>query len=399
MNKINQTKQIITSLLDTDIYKLYMQQAVFHRYKNIHATAALYCRNNEKLGKYKDSIKHQINLMKNIKLQKSEYLYLKKKLFFETDYLDWLKKFRFNSKNKITIFDQKNNLILKIKGLWHEIILWEVPLLSLISEIIHKNKNPEIQTKDAIQHLNKNVKNFYKNAKNRKIDLSNFKLVEFGTRRRFSKKIQYTLIKQLKSYFPYFKGTSNLKMSQKLNLNPIGTQAHEWYQAHQQISKKLSESQKMALQIWLEEYPQKLNIALTDCITMNSFLHDFDITFSNLYHGMRHDSGDPIKWGEKAIKHYKKYGINPMTKTLIFSDNLNFKKALKIYKHFNKQTQLIFAIGTNLTCNIPDIKPLNIVIKLIECNGKPVAKLSDNPKKTTYNNKQFIYLLKKTFNL
>ncbi|MGP1954334.1 MAG: nicotinate phosphoribosyltransferase, partial [Arsenophonus sp. NC-QC1-MAG3] len=160
-------------------------------------------------------------------------------------------------------------------------------------------------------------------------------------------------------------GTSNYKLAQQLQIKPVGTQAHEWFQAHQQISVDLANSQRVALQSWLDEYPDQLGIALTDCITMDAFLRDFDITFANRYQGLRHDSGDPLEWGEKAISHYKKLAIDPMSKTLVFSDNLDLQKALILYKYFYKRINLIFGIGTRLTCNIPEVKPLNIVIKLV----------------------------------
>ncbi|PVF11783.1 nicotinate phosphoribosyltransferase, partial [Yersinia pestis] len=167
----------------------------------------------------------------------------------------------------------------------------------------------------------------------------------------------------------------------------------------QQISPTLANSQRVALQVWLDEYPNQLGIALTDCITMDAFLRDFDLAFANRYQGLRHDSGDPIEWGEKAIAHYEKLGIDPMKKVLVFSDNLDLEKALFLYRHFYQRIKLVFGIGTRLTCDIPDVKPLNIVIKLVECNDKPVAKLSDSPGKTICQDPAFVDQLRKAFAL
>ncbi|MNC48548.1 Nicotinate phosphoribosyltransferase [compost metagenome] len=161
----------------------------------------------------------------------------------------------------------------------------------------------------------------------------------------------------------------------------------------------LANSQRAALQAWLDEYPDQLGIALTDCITMDAFLRDFGKQFAQRYQGLRHDSGDPIEWGEKAIAHYQQLGIDPMSKTLVFSDNLDLDKALALYRHFDRRINLAFGIGTRLTCNIPGVKPLNIVIKLVECKGKPVAKLSDSPGKTICQDPAFVKALRKAFDL
>ena len=188
-------------------------------------------------------------------------------------------------------------------------------------------------------------------------------------------------------------------MARQLDIMPVGTQAHEWFQAHQQLSPVLANCQRAALQSWLEEYPDQLGIALTDCITMDAFLRDFGLEFASAYQGLRHDSGDPLEWGEKAIAHYQQLGIDPLSKTLVFSDNLDLEKAVELYRHFGQRINVIFGIGTRLTCDIPQVKPLNIVIKLVECNGKPVAKLSDSPGKTICQDKAFVRALRKAFDL
>ncbi|THD50436.1 nicotinate phosphoribosyltransferase [Enterobacteriaceae bacterium ML5] len=387
---------ILTSLLDTDAYKLHMQQAVFHRYHHINVVAEFRCRGDELLGEYADEIRQQIQLMSELALTDDEFTYLSGLPFFKQDYLSWLKTFRYNPQH-VTVSDRDGHLHVRIEGPWREVIMWEVPLLAVISEVVHRHRSPQITAGMAVEQLRMNLASFNEQAAD--VDLSAFRLMDFGTRRRFSGEVQEAIVSTLKNEFPYLVGTSNYDVAHKLQLAPVGTQAHEWFQAHQQISPVLANSQRAALQAWLDEYPDQLGIALTDCITMDAFLRDFGPKFANAYQGLRHDSGDPFEWGEKAIAHYHALDIDPMTKTLVFSDNLDLDKALHLYRHFHKRVNLVFGIGTRLTCNIPGVKPLNIVIKLVQCNGKPVAKLSDSPGKTICQDKAFVKALRKAFDL
>ncbi|KAA1184346.1 nicotinate phosphoribosyltransferase [Photorhabdus heterorhabditis] len=390
---------IIKSLLDTDAYKLHMQQAVYHRYNDIPVVAEFRCRGDELLGEYAEELRHQVNMMANLALTDAEFNYLANLPFFKADYLNWLKTFRFNPQQVNISVTGAGQLAIRISGLWHEVIMWEVPLLALISELVHRHHALNNAAENATNQLRKLIKLFYQDAKEEGIDLSGFKLMDFGTRRRFSHSVQHAIVSELQQHFPYLIGTSNYQLAQQLGLTPVGTQAHEWFQAHQQISPELANSQREALQNWLNEYPNQLGIALTDCITMDAFLRDFDAQLANSYQGLRHDSGDPVQWGEKAIAHYQKLGIDPITKTLVFSDSLDFQKALTLYRHFHNRINLIFGIGTRLTCNIPGVNPLNIVIKLIECNGKPVAKLSDSPGKTICEDNEFVNRLRAAFDI
>lgn len=387
---------ILTSLLDTDAYKLHMQQAVYHRYRNISVVAEFRCRGDELLGEYASEIREQIQMMSQLALTDDEFAYLSGLPFFTHDYLNWLKAFRYNPEH-VTVSDRNGHLHVHIEGPWREVIMWEVPLLAVISEVVHRHRSPQVTAQMAVDQLRKNLASFKEQAAD--IDLSAFRLMDFGTRRRFSGEVQEAIVSTLKNEFPYLVGTSNYDVAHKLQLTPVGTQAHEWFQAHQQISPVLANSQRAALQAWLDEYPDQLGIALTDCITMDAFLRDFGSNFANAYQGLRHDSGDPFEWGEKAIAHYQALGIDPMTKTLVFSDNLDLDKALHLYRHFHQRINLVFGIGTRLTCNIPGVKPLNIVIKLVQCNGKPVAKLSDSPGKTICQDKAFVKALRKAFDL
>ncbi|RKQ39720.1 nicotinate phosphoribosyltransferase [Enterobacter sp. R1(2018)] len=386
---------ILQTLLDTDAYKLHMQQAVFHRYHDVSVAAEFRCRGDDLLGIYADAIRQQVDNMQHLALSDEEFAWLEGLPFFEADYLAWLRTFRYDPA-QVEITNNKGHLDIRLTGPWREVIMWEVPLLAVISEVVHQHRSPAVTPHMALEHLENKLLQFKELTAD--IDLSAFRLMDFGTRRRFSREVQEAIVGRLQQE-PWFVGTSNYDLARRLNLTPMGTQAHEWFQAHQQISPVLANSQRAALQAWLDEYPSQLGIALTDCITMDAFLRDFGPAFATSYQGLRHDSGDPVEWGEKAIAHYEQLGIDPLSKVLVFSDNLDLPKAVELYKHFASRINLSFGIGTRLTCDIPQVKPLNIVIKLVECNGKPVAKLSDSPGKTICHDKAFVRALRKAFDL
>lgn len=386
---------VLHTLLDTDAYKLHMQQAVFHHYYDVQVAAEFRCRGDDLLGIYADTIREQVDAMQHLTLQDDEYQWLSGLPFFKADYLDWLRNFRYNPE-QVTVTNNNGRLHIRLSGPWREVIMWEVPLLAVISEIVHRYRSPEMGVEQALATLESKLIDF--NQMTESLDMSRFRLMDFGTRRRFSREVQQAIVERLQQE-PWFVGTSNYDLARRRNLTPMGTQAHEWFQAHQQISPDLATSQRAALAAWLDEYPDQLGIALTDCITMDAFLRDFGPEFADRYQGLRHDSGDPVEWGEKAIAHYQKLGIDPLTKVLVFSDNLDLAKAVDLYRQFSSRVNLSFGIGTRLTCDIPQVKPLNIVIKLVECNGKPVAKLSDSPGKTICHDKAFVRALRKAFDL
>ncbi|MEJ5072308.1 nicotinate phosphoribosyltransferase [Enterobacter ludwigii] len=386
---------VLQTLLDTDAYKLHMQQAVFHHYYDVQVAAEFRCRGDDLLGIYADAIREQVEAMQSLRLQDDEFQWLSGLPFLKQDYLDWLRDFRYNPQ-QVTVRNDNGKLNIRLEGPWREVIMWEVPLLAVISELVHRYRSPEASVELALETLERKLVDF--NHLTQDIDMSGFRLMDFGTRRRFSREVQQAIVERLQQE-SWFVGTSNYDLARRLSLTPMGTQAHEWFQAHQQISPDLATSQRVALAAWLEEYPDQLRIALTDCITMDAFLRDFGPEFAERYQGLRHDSGDPVEWGEKAIAHYQKLGIDPMSKVLVFSDNLDLKKAVDLYRHFSSRVNLSFGIGTRLTCDIPQVKPLNIVIKLVECNGKPVAKLSDSPGKTICHDKAFVRALRKAFDL
>ncbi|MGX9254684.1 nicotinate phosphoribosyltransferase [Pantoea ananatis] len=387
---------ILTSLLDTDAYKLHMQQAVFHRYHDVTVAAEFRCRSDELLGFYADEIRAAIDAMQALALTDAEYAWLSDLPFFADDYLNWLRNFRYDPQ-QVDVRNHHGKLAIRIQGPWREVIMWEVPLLALISEVVHLHRTPAISSQQAVDFLHQKLAAFKTEVAD--TDMSRFRLMDFGTRRRYSQDVQESIVSTLKQDFPWLMGTSNYDLARRLALTPVGTQAHEWFQAFQQISPVLANSQRAALQAWLDEYDDKLGIALTDCIAMDAFLRDFGPVFARRYQGLRHDSGGPVEWGEKALAHYQQLGIDPLTKMLVFSDNLNLEKSLALYRHFGQRTNVVFGIGTRLTCDIPGVTPLNIVIKLVQCNGKPVAKLSDSPGKTICQDKAFVKALRKAFDL
>ncbi|KAF1371213.1 nicotinate phosphoribosyltransferase [Yokenella regensburgei] len=386
---------VLHTLLDTDAYKLHMQQAVFHHYYDVEVAAEFRCRGDDLLGIYAEAIREQVEAMRSLRLQDDEYQWLTGLPFFKQDYLDWLRDFRYDPR-QVSIRNDNGKLNIRLSGPWREVIMWEVPLLAVISELVHRYRSPEVGVAQALETLEQKLVSF--KVMTQGLDMSAFRLMDFGTRRRFSREVQQAIVQRLQRE-PWFVGTSNYDLARRLSLTPMGTQAHEWFQAHQQISPDLATSQRAALAAWLDEYPEHLGIALTDCITMDAFLRDFGPEFAHHYKGLRHDSGDPVEWGEKAIAHYQKLGIDPLSKVLVFSDNLDLAKAVDLYRHFSARVNLSFGIGTRLTCDIPQVKPLNIVIKLVECNGKPVAKLSDSPGKTICHDKAFVRALREAFDL
>ncbi|MGF1726408.1 nicotinate phosphoribosyltransferase [Photobacterium nomapromontoriensis] len=389
---------IIDSLLDTDAYKLHMQQAIFHQYPSTEAVAEFHCRSQEDLRPYSHEIQDHINRLAGLSFTDEELSYLSTLSFFKEDFLEYLRDFQLKSE-QVEIDISGDQLAIKITGKWLDVILWEVPLLAIICEIRCQHCYPQASVEDAINQLKQKLNQFYQQAKTDGVDLDAFALVDFGTRRRFSKDVHHQVVDYLQANVPEFKGTSNYHLARTRNLTPVGTQAHEWFQAHQQLAGELADSQQLALNRWLQEYPDSLGIALTDCINMDAFLRDFDLRLSKRFIGLRHDSGDPIAWGEKAIAHYESLGIDPKTKYLVFSDSLTLDKALGIYKHFAHRINTSFGIGTQLTCDLPDVKTLNVVLKLTECEGRPVAKISDEPGKSICRDPEYLSQLRHAFKI
>ncbi len=387
--------RIVQNLLDTDLYKLTMMQAVLHNYPNVEVEWEFRCRNGEDLRPYLAEIRYQIERLCELSLSSDQLAFLERINFMKPDFLRFLGLFRFNLRYLQTSIDN-DQLSIRLRGPWLHVILFEVPLLAIVSEVRNRVRYREVTLGQAREQLYRKFDWLTANAT--PDELAELQVADFGTRRRFSYKVQEEVVSVLKHDFPgRFVGTSNVHLARELDIKPLGTMAHEWIMAHQQLGPRLIDSQSAALDCWVREYRGLLGIALTDCITMDAFLSDFDLYFAKLFDGLRHDSGDPVVWAEKAIAHYQKLGIDPMSKTLVFSDGLNLPKSLEIFRALRGRINVSFGIGTNLTCDIPGVEPMSIVLKMTDCNGQPVAKISDEAAKTQCRDENFVAYLRHVF--
>lgn len=367
---------IITSLLDTDLYKFTMQQVVVHQYPNAEVMVKFVCRNhNIQLGFLAEEVRKQIDYLGELRLMKHESDYLSSYTFMKRDYVEWLGRFCLDP-DLVTVKNDNGELKIEARGKWTDVILFEVFILAIVNELYyHERYSFEAFREEGAIRLDNKIDMLLKYPQ--------VKVSEFGTRRRYSKYWQEVVLRTLLEKAPNnIVGTSNVHLAQKLGIRAHGTMAHEFVSAHLALVENIADAQKRAFFAWLQEYDADLGTALTDTFTTDAFFRDFGKVLSNGFSGLRHDSGCPYTFGRKAINHYKSHGIDPRTKSLIFSDGLTVASAIDIWRHFAGEIGLAFGIGTSLTNDISQmVNPLNIVMKLVECNGKPVVKLSDVPTK------------------
>ncbi|MFC3283382.1 nicotinate phosphoribosyltransferase [Litchfieldella rifensis] len=386
---------LITSLLDTDWYKITMMQGVHHKYPNASVTWEFRSRNAEDLEPYIGEIREQVDQLATLQLTREESAFLSTFSYMSPDFIRFLELFRFRPEY-VDVYMEGSELCIVIDGPWSHSILFEIVILAIISEVRNRVLYPRVTIDQAVaqlRHKLDTLRNHYPPEQ-----LASFNLADFGTRRRLSQPVQEAIVEILEKEFPgHFVGTSNVDIARRHGIPPMGTMAHEWVMAHQQLGSRLVDSQRAALEAWVQEYRGDLGIALTDTITLDAFLHDFDLYFAKLFDGLRHDSGDPMVFAEKCMRHYQKLGIDPRTKTLIFSDALTFDKAMKIKTALEGRIKTSFGIGTSLTCDAPGVQPMNIVIKMVSCNGQPVAKISDEPGKTICRDAGYVNYLKSVF--
>ncbi|MEN9372574.1 MAG: hypothetical protein RIR79_126 [Pseudomonadota bacterium] len=410
---------IIKSLLETDLYKFTMWQPMLHTMQENKARYEFVCRNQPEfpLSELANEMNAELDHLCTLRFTEDELNYLASLRYIKPSFVDFLRIFQFQRRH-ITVKPEGNTLRITAQGSQIHVMGFEIYVLAIVNELYfrrlarqHPAHNPLEKGRallaEKIQMLQNNelLMQAGRALAGEKVLFQGqfqgefpFIFFEFGVRRRFSGAWQEEVVRTLATKLPdCFKGTSNVYLAKKFNLTPIGTMAHEYLQTFQALPNvQLRHFQKAALDTWVNEYRGDLGIALTDVVGMDAFLADFDLFFAKLFDGLRHDSGDPIEWGEKALAHYSKLGIEPSTKRLVFSDGLDIPTALRLHAHFMHRVPTGFGIGTNLSNDV-GFTPLNIVMKLIECNGQPTAKLSDSAGKTLCDDATFLTYLKQVF--
>jgi len=394
---------IIHSLLDTDLYKFTMLQVVLHKFPQTHSVYHFRCRNLEDtvypLVDILDDLNEQLDHLCNLKYKEDELQYLRKLRFIKSDFVDYLELFQLKRRFIQASIDNEGRLDIRIEGPMVQAMMFEIFVLAIVNELYFSRIKTDEVWAEGERRLQAKLELIQQYEKSQQPNDPPFLVSDFGTRRRYSFEWQKHVVAAFHKTVPnVFRGTSNVLLAKELNITPIGTMAHEFLQAFQALDVRLRDFQKAALETWVQEYRGDLGIALTDVVGMDAFLRDFDLYFAKLFDGLRHDSGDPYEWGDKAYAHYRKLKIDTKTKMLTFSDGLNLPKAWELHQYFKDRFQVSFGIGTNLTNDMGQ-KPLNIVLKLVECNGQSVAKISDSPGKTMTDNDTFLAYLRQVFEI
>ncbi len=380
---------IVKSLLDTDLYKFNMNQVIFHKHTNLNGEYHFKCRNEGVVftEEMLEEINAQIDHLCTLTFDEEELDYLRSIRFIKSDYVEFLRLWH-PLRNYVHTYLNDGELSIIVRGPLFSAMQFEIYLLEIVNEVYFRLQyNYDELLASAKERLDAKIKAFQEGK-------YTFKFAEFGCRRRLSAEFEGLAIKRFAEETNNCVGTSNVYFAKMYNLTPIGTYAHEFVQMFQGIDEiPLSFTNHFALADWYDEFQGDNGTALSDTLTTDLFLLDFNRSMVNNYTGVRHDSGDPYEWGEKLINHFKKYGVDPMTKTLLFSDGLNFDYAQEIADHFAGKVKTSFGIGTfvsNDTC----VPPLNIVIKLQYVNGRPVAKLSDSDGKSMCDDPNYLTYLK-----
>jgi nicotinate phosphoribosyltransferase len=390
---------IVTSLLGNDLYKFTMLQAFLHSHPDAEAEYTFLCRSKTAypLADLAAEVEAELDHLCGLAFTADDLAKLGTLRFLKPHFLDFLSIFRFQ-RRFIRVWAEGDDLRIVAQGPIVHVMGFEIFVLQIVNEL-YCRRFPQAGLLDAARVRLRSKIQEVKACPEAMDPDDPFIFFDFGLRRRFSAAWQKEVALTLKRELPLnFRGTSNVDLAFDLGLTPIGTMAHEYLQAHQAFGHRLADSQKAALEGWVQEYRGDLGYALTDVIGLDAFLRDFDLYFAKLFDGLRHDSGDPIVFGERCIAHYETLRIDPRSKALVFSDNLNFRKALDLFLYFRKRTKRTFGIGTFLMNDTP-VPPLNIVMKLTRCNGQPVAKLSDSPGKTMCPDADYVAYLRKVFSV
>ncbi len=373
-------KIMLNSILDNDLYKFSMQNAVIKKFPCSKVRYKFINRGEQKFpAHFAEVLKEKVAEMEKLRLTKEEKQYLKKTCYYlDPTYIDFLNGYSFDT-SELDIKQKDGDLSIEIEGYWYRTILWEVPLMAIISELYFELVNEVPYPKEKAEDIVKQKALYYK--------LKKIRVADFGTRRRYSFKNHDMVVEQLKKYGQeLFIGTSNVYFAKKYDLIPIGTHAHEWFMFHAaKYGYKMANP--LALQHWVDVYGGWLGIALSDTFTSEVFFRSFDSKFAKLFDGVRHDSGDALEFTMKTIAHYEKLGIDPISKVIVFSDALSPEKVERIEDFCRNKIKTSYGIGTNFTNDV-GVKPLNIVIKIQETKSfdlewVPTIKLSDEPGKHT----------------
>lgn len=385
---------IIVSLLDTDLYKFNMDQVIFHKHTDLSGEYYFRCRNEGIRFSQEifDEINAQIDHLCTLRFAGEELDYLRSIRFIRNDYVEFLRLWHPIRDYVETDLTEEGELRIVVRGPLFSAMQFEIYLLEIVNEVYFRmTYDYGTLLASARERLNRKIRDFQEGK-------YTFSFAEFGCRRRLSREWQDEMVHRLTTETKNCVGTSNVYLAMKYHLTPIGTYAHEFVQMYQGIdSIPLAYTNHYAMEDWYDEYRGDNGTALTDTITTDLFLMDFNRAMVNNFTGVRHDSGDPYAWGEKMIAHYQKYGADPKTKLLLFSDSLDFDRAQALYDYFRDRTKVSFGIGTfcsNDTCE----KALNIVIKLQTVNGRAVAKLSDTPGKAMCRDAEYLEYLKRSVN-
>ena len=394
--------RIITSLLETDLYKFSMGQAIYHQYPSYTTTWTFKCRNKDVhfTPEMVEEIKRQLRLYCELRFTEEELEYLRNIKWIQNSYVDFLRLWQPRYEDFVISTDAECGLSIETSGTWLNTSMYEIPTLAIVNEVYFRM---QYDYDDLLDSFKERLEKKYEDVRSNRFCLGTFS--EFGLRRRLSREAQELAVERFshlhdnedKSCKSFFVGTSNVYLAKKFGITPVGTMAHEWIMCTGQGNHKHNPaySNWYALDSWIKEYGVLNGIALTDTITTDCFLKDFQLTYATLFNGVRHDSADPIEWGEKMIEHYKSLGIDPMNKTLLFSDSLDFEKAAGIAAHFQGKAKVAFGIGTYIA-NDTKVPSLNIVMKTTFCNGQDVAKLSDVDGKGMCKNPEYVDYLKRS---
>ena len=406
---------IITSLLDTDLYKFTMMQAVLHQFPAAQVEYRFKCRNagvrpapgapSFDLAPFADEIREEIRFLCTLQFREPELAYLRSMRFIKSDFVDFLGLFSLNEKYITVSSLPSGEIDITIRGPWLHTILFEIPVLAIVNEVYFRNTRKLPDLVEGRRRLDEKI------GLLRAPELTDLRIADYGTRRRFSLAWQEEVLRVLTARLGTVQrpggpegmagqltGTSNVWFAMRLGVTPLGTMAHEYLQACQALGPRLRDSQIFGLESWAKEYRGDLGIALSDVYGLDAFLRDFDMYFCRLFDGARHDSGDPFEWGERMLAHYARNRVDPRTKTLIFSDSLTVPRTIELYQRFHGRCQLAFGIGTNLTNDL-GYQSLQIVIKMVRCNGQPVAKLSDTPSKNMCDDERYLAYLRQVFDI